>query len=118
MEAILDEIRKLEGKIEKHYIKLGKTKDLRAIAVINAEILREQRIIEGLRERLRERSSSKSKSKSPSKSLSRKRSMKTVKESRISRVKTKSGKVIPLRYEDFYSYVEVPSIIDGGKRRN
>jgi hypothetical protein len=112
MEAILEEIRKLEGKIEKHYIKLRKTRDLRAIAIINAEILREQRIIERLRERLRERSSSKSRS--PSRKLSKK----TVKEGRISRVKTKSGKVIPLRYEDFYSYVEVPSIVDGGKRRN
>jgi len=109
MEAILEEIRKLEGKIEKHYIKLRKTRDLRAIAVINAEILREQRIIERLRERLRERSKSRS--------SSRKRGKKTVKEGRISKIKTKSGKVIPLRYEDFYSYVEVPSIIDGGRRR-
>jgi hypothetical protein len=33
MEAILDDIRKLEEKIEKHHMKLRKTRDLRSIKI-------------------------------------------------------------------------------------
>lgn len=118
----LEEIREREILLSRLITKLSREADIRKVASLNLQIRKEEQLIRDLNtkvERLRmERSSSKSRSKSRSRSKSKKSSKKvSFMGSRMFPVIKPGGKIIEPDPLIWSSYVYVPSILDGGKRK-
>jgi hypothetical protein len=131
----LEEIRERDRLLSRLITKLSREADIRKVASLNLQIRKEEQLIRELNakvERLRiERSSSKSrsgsKSRSRSKSRSKSRSMSRGKTtgykkdiwlgSRMFPTIKPGGKVVEPDPLEWSSYVLVPSILDGGKRK-